>query len=85
MDRISQDLHLSKYYICHVFKKRMSIGFADFINSLRIEHACGLLAQGSSITEAAYASGFSSIRTFNRVFSNTMGMPPSAYKVDKMS
>lgn len=83
LDKISQELHLSKYYICHVFKERMGIGFADFINNLRIEHACGLLARGSKITDVAYASGFSSIRTFNRVFSSTVGMSPSAYKAEK--
>ena len=84
LDKISHELHLSKYYICHIFKDRMGIGFSDFINSLRIEHACGLLAQGNSITETAYASGFSSIRTFNRVFSKNIGMPPSAYKAEKL-
>lgn len=83
LDKISQELHLSKYYICHVFKERMGIGFADFINNLRIEHARGLLARGGKITDVAYASGFSSIRTFNRVFANNVGMSPSAYKAEK--
>lgn len=83
LDRVSQELHLSKYYICHVFKERMGIGFADFINNLRIEHACSLLVRGSKVTDAAYASGFSSIRTFNRVFLDIMGMVPRDYKAKK--
>ncbi len=83
LDKVSQELHLSKYYICHVFKERMGIGFADFINNLRIEHACSLLGQGSAITDVAYASGFSSIRTFNRVFAKSMGMSPRAYLAEK--
>ena len=85
LDKVSQELHLSKYYICHVFKERMGIGFADFINNLRIEHARGLLARGGKITDVAYASGFSSIRTFNRVFSSVTGMSPSAYKAENLS
>ena len=57
----------------------MNIGFADFVNSLRIEHACNLLEKGSNITEIAFSSGFSSIRTFNRVFLQTLGMTPRDY------
>lgn len=79
LDSVSQQLHLSKYYICHIFKERMGVGFAEFMNSLRVANACRALKQGSSITEVAFASGFSSIRTFNRVFAQNMGMSPSAY------
>ena len=53
--------------------------FVDFINSLRVEHACTLLEQGCNITEIAFSSGFSSIRTFNRVFAQNMNMAPRDY------
>lgn len=79
LDILSKELHLNKYYISHIFKERMGISFPDFINSLRAEHACGLLEKDSSITEIVYASGFSSIRTFNRAFAKNMGMPPREY------
>ena len=46
---------------------------------LRIEHACSLLENGDNITEAAFSSGFSSIRTFNRVFVENMEMTPREY------
>lgn len=76
LDTISKELHLNKYYISHIFKERMNISFTDFVNSLRIEHACNLLEKDSSITDVAFSSGFSSIRTFNRVFADNMGMSP---------
>lgn len=79
LDSISSNLHLNKYYISHIFKERMDIGFTDFVNNLRIEHACGLLERGVSITEVAFSSGFSSIRTFNRCFLQNMGMTPREY------
>jgi YesN/AraC family two-component response regulator len=79
LDSVSRALHLNKYYISHVFKERMDIGFADFISSLRVEHACSLLKKDSSITEVAYASGFSSIRTFNRQFVRKMATTPTEY------
>jgi len=79
LDMVSKQLHLSKYHISHIFKERMGIGFTDFLNSLRTEHACELLEKGTSITEVAFSSGFSSIRTFNRVFVQNMGMTPREY------
>ena len=79
LERMAKALHLNKYYISHIFNERIRIPFPEFINQLRMEHACKLLTGGSSITEVAYASGFSSIRTFNRVFLRQFGMSPSAY------
>jgi AraC-like DNA-binding protein len=79
LDMVSEQLHMSKYYICHIFKERMGIGFAMFINQLRIAHACNLLEKNCNITDVAYSSGFSSIRTFNRVFFKSMGMTPRDY------
>ena len=79
LDTLAKEFHLSKYYISHIFKERMNIGFTDFINSLRIKHACILLEKGSSMTEVAFASGFSTIRTFNRVFVQNIGMSPREY------
>lgn len=79
LDTLAKELHLSKYYISHIFKERMNMGFTDFINNLRVEHACSLLEKGGNATEVAFASGFSSIRTFNRVFAKNMGMSPRDY------
>lgn len=79
LDSISKELHLNKYYISHILKERMNIGFTDFVNNMRTEHACNLLEKGANMTEVAYASGFTSIRTFNRVFAQNMGMTPREY------
>ncbi len=79
LDTLARDLHLNKYYISHIFQKRMEIGFTEFVNSLRVEHACGLLSRERSVTEVAYASGFSSIRSFNRIFAEKTGMTPTEY------
>lgn len=80
LDGLSASLHLNKYYISHLFKERMHMGFTDFVNQLRIEHACSLLTKDASIAEVAFSSGFSSIRTFNRVFRKNMGMTPRDYQ-----
>ncbi|MBQ8185206.1 MAG: helix-turn-helix transcriptional regulator [Lachnospiraceae bacterium] len=79
LDELSKKLHLNKYYISHMFKERLNISFTDFVNGLRVEHACNLLKQGHTITEVAFSSGFASIRNFNRVFLKNMGMTPREY------
>lgn len=79
LDILSRELHLNKYYISRLFKDRMKISFTDFINGMRVEHACSLLEQDSDITEAAFSSGFSSLRTFNRAFLKAMNMTPREY------
>ena len=79
LDMLAQELHLSKFYISHILKERMGICFTDFVSTLRVEHACELLKKGCSITDAAFASGFSSIRNFNRVFAKLLHTTPRAY------
>lgn len=84
LELLSKDLHLNKYYISHIFRERMNISYKDFINNLRVEHACDLLEKGSSITDIAFVSGFSSVRTFNRAFLKHLDMTPSDYIRQKM-
>lgn len=78
---LENDLHISKYYISHLFSDKLHISFNDYINSLRISFACNHLRRSNlSITQIAGAVGFASPRTFNRAFLKQMGTTPSAYK-----
>lgn len=81
LQSISEALHISRYYISHLFSRRLHTGFNDYINSLRIRKACELLKSGDDpITEIACAVGYSSPRTFNRCFMNIRGMTPKEYR-----
>ena len=78
---LEEELHLSKYYISHLFGDKLGIRFNDYINSLRISESCRLIRMSDmSITEISDASGFGTLRTFNRAFIKQMGMSPSEYK-----
>ena len=83
LELMAKELYLNKYYISNVFKERMNVNYKDFVNRLRIEHACNMLKKGVSATESAYTSGFSSVRTFNRVFQKYKEMSPRVYKNQK--
>ncbi|MBQ8599939.1 MAG: AraC family transcriptional regulator [Clostridia bacterium] len=81
LQSIADTLHISRYYISHLFSKRLHISFSDYINSLRVKRACELLKHGEmTITEIAYAVGYNSTRTFNRCFLNIRGMTPKEYR-----
>ncbi len=61
--------------------KTINLSFSDLVASIRISRALELLANDDlNITEIAYACGFGSIRSFNRVFIKTMQCTPSEYR-----
>lgn len=80
LDTLSSALHISRSYISYMFSKKLHMSLPDFIGSLRISEAKRRLERGASVTEAAFAAGFSSIRTFNRHFFKVSGMTPRDYK-----
>lgn len=81
VEKLSDDLHISKYYVSRLFNDKLKIGFNDYVNSLRIADACEML-KGSDldITEISQNCGFNSTRTFNRAFMKDNGMTPSQYR-----
>ncbi len=85
LDIIAKDLFLSKYYISHLFGKRMGMSFHDFLSYLRVNRACELLQKKGSITEVALSAGFSSVRTFNRVFRDVTHKTPLQYRKEQQS
>ena len=83
---LEDKLHLNKYYISHLFSKKLGLRFNDYINSLRISEACRyLLNSGESITEISEHVGFNTQRTFNRAFIKAMGMTPGEYRKKNFS
>jgi len=54
----------------------------DYINSLRIEHACRLLLEKKEkpVFEVMYESGFNTKGAFNLAFKKTTGKTPTQYR-----
>lgn len=81
---LEQELHISKYYISHLFSDKLKIGFNDYINSLRISYACRYLRHSDySVTQISSLVGFGTLRTFNRAFVKQTGKTPSEYRRTK--
>lgn len=83
---LEEKLHLNKYYISHLFSKKLGLRFNDYINSLRVSEACRyLLNSDSSITEISEMVGFNTQRTFNRAFIKAIGVTPGEYRRNEFS
>lgn len=81
LSSLEEEVHLSKYYISHLFGDKLGVSFNEYVNSLRVSEACRHLRLGEkSITEISEISGFGTLRTFNRAFQKQMGMSPSQYR-----
>ena len=78
---LENELHISRYYISHLFSDKLQIGFNDYVNSLRVSFACNYLRHSDkSVTEISDLVGFGTLRTFNRAFLKQMGKTPSEYR-----
>ena len=81
LEYLAKELHLSKFYISHIFNEKLDIGFNDYVNMLRYTEACRLLRESSmKIAEIAVFVGFNNVRTFNRVFTRFDSLSPSEYR-----
>jgi AraC-like DNA-binding protein len=66
---------------CNFFKSHYRITFVEYLNSVKIGHACKLLSQNElNIVEVAYESGFNNLANFNKQFKNLKQMTPSEYR-----
>ncbi len=67
---------LGRFFKMHTGRK-----IGDYINSLRVREAARLLRESdASIVSIAFAVGFESLPTFNRVFLKEMRVSPSAWR-----
>lgn len=67
-------------YVSGYFKSCLDIGIAQYINIIRLKHATELMHQKKhSITYCALESGFTSLRTFYRVFQEEFNCSPKKY------
>ena len=82
LDDIARVSAMTKNAFCKYFKKRTNKTYIQFLNELRVEHACKLLHQEKdmSIAEIAERSGFSNISNFNRQFKNIKKTTPNRFK-----
>ncbi len=81
LDGIAEAVHLSRYYICYLFKKQTGITPFQYLLELRIAEAKRLLsATDEAVNAIAERVGFNNTNYFNRVFRVSVGLTPTEYR-----
>ncbi len=84
LQQVAEEVGISAGYLSTLFAKQLQIGYIDYLNKIRIEHACDYLLQGYFKTyEIAYKVGFRDEKYFSKVFKRNIGMTPSEFKSGK--
>lgn len=79
-DELAEMAGLSSSHFRALFKQQTGETVLQFQNRLRIAKACDLLRSGAcNVTEAAYATGFSDVYYFSRLFKKITTRSPSQY------
>ncbi|MBQ7034567.1 MAG: helix-turn-helix transcriptional regulator [Clostridia bacterium] len=80
LDSLAAAFGYSKAYLSRYFKASFGIGINRYVNILRLRNAMLLMRDGKNThIYCALESGFTSIRTFYRVFKSEFGCTPSDY------
>lgn len=71
----------NRTYVSNFFNRHLNTTFFEYVNGLRVDHACGLLlSTQDSLDQVSANSGFNSLSTFHRVFSKKMKCTPSDFR-----
>jgi len=81
LEDIANSLHLSLYYLSHVFKAHTGYSPKQYLLRRRLGEAQTLLITTElSITDISAAVGYGNPNHFDRMFSKYIGMSPSGYR-----
>lgn len=81
LSQIAAELHISPYYMSHIFKECTGGSPMQYITQLRITEAQNLLlSTKQSVTDIAMQCGYNNSNYFQSVFSRLVGMPPGKYR-----
>ncbi|WNM26030.1 helix-turn-helix transcriptional regulator [Demequina capsici] len=81
VEALARGVHMSSGHLSRRFKAAFGEAPYSYLMTRRVERAMALLRRGdTSVTEACFTVGFSSLGTFSKRFAELVGMPPSDYR-----
>jgi len=81
LPKIASIANMAVTTFCNFFKDHYRVTFVEYLNSVKIGHACKLISEKDvNIVEAAYRSGYNNLANFNKQFKKLKNMTPSEYR-----
>lgn len=80
LDKLAQQFFVSKYYLCHAFRRQNGTSILAYLTVKRIALAKRLLLLGEPATSVAYQVGFHNYSSFYRAYVKQTGQAPADYK-----
>ncbi len=81
LEEAAQLVNLNKSSFCRYFKLRTHKTFSEFLNGIRIVHACKLLTNyNMTVSRICYEVGYNNISHFNRQFKRITGLTAKEYQ-----
>ena len=78
---IAEVAKVSPNTFCKFFKSRSRKNYTDFVNEIRVGHACKLLIENKfRINEVCFESGFNNFASFHKCFKKVTGKSPLQYQ-----
>ncbi len=82
LEEVAQMANMTTNSFCRYFKKRTGKSFSHFLNNLRIEYACHMIANSNeAFGSIAMDCGYNSLSYFNRQFKNIKKLTPNQYRI----
>nr|WP_285891360.1 AraC family transcriptional regulator [Paenibacillus pasadenensis] len=80
-EQLAQQAGISRRHFIRLFQQAAGMGFSDYVQLRRIEHACRMLAgTDHKVAYIAKSSGYRDTAHFREVFRKLIGMSPSEYR-----
>lgn len=80
LEEIAASAAVCRSRCCRLFREKLGCTPGEYLTRYRLNKACSLIAQGSGITEAALACGFSGASYFAETFKKAYGISPLEYR-----
>ena len=77
---VAEELSYNPKYLSSAFKKKVGLGYSEYLSSVRVKYAVSLFDHGiDSVKNVALLSGFSDPLYFSSVFKSKIGSSPTDY------
>jgi AraC-like DNA-binding protein len=81
LERLADELHLSRYYLSRLFRQETGSAITDYVTARRMKQACMLLETTElSVDQIGFRVGIPNVSYFIQLFKRVVGTTPLKYR-----